>query len=94
MIRILIVEDERPIANLIDWNLTSYGYSCQKAYDGLTAANLITEHTYDLVLLDIMLPGIDGYSLLEQIQAHRDAGDLSHSQGLRGRPGPGTPGRG
>ena len=50
MIRILIVEDERPIANLIDWNLTSYGYSCQKAYDGLTAADLITEHTYDLVL--------------------------------------------
>ena len=68
MIRILIVEDERPIANLIDWNLTSYGYSCQKAYDGLTAADLITEHTYDLVLLDIMLPGIDGYSLLEQIK--------------------------
>ena len=68
MIRILIVEDERPISNLIDWNLTSYGYSCQKAYDGLTAADLITEHTYDLVLLDIMLPGIDGYSLLEQIK--------------------------
>lgn len=35
---------------------------------GLTAADLITEHTYDLVLLDIMLPGIDGYSLLEQIK--------------------------
>ena len=66
--RILIVEDERPISNLIDWNLTSYGYSCQKAYDGLTAADLITEHSYDLVLLDIMLPGIDGYSLLEQIK--------------------------
>ena len=68
MIRILIVEDERPIANLIDWNLTSYGYSCQKAYDGLTAADLILENSYDLILLDIMLPGIDGYSLLEQIK--------------------------
>ena len=68
MIRILIVEDERPIANLIDWNLTSYGYSCLKTYAGLPSADLITEHTYDLVLLDIMLPGIDGYSLLEQIK--------------------------
>lgn len=68
MIRILIVEDEKPIANLIDWNLTSCGYACQKAYDGLTAADLILESTYDLVLLDIMLPGIDGYSLLEQIK--------------------------
>lgn len=68
MIRILIVEDERPIANLIDWNLTSYGYSCQKVYDGLAAANLILENSYDLILLDIMLPGVDGYSLLEQIK--------------------------
>ena len=68
MIRILIVEDEKPIANLIDWNLTSCGYACQKAYDGLTAADLILENTYDLALLDIMLPGIDGYSLLEQIK--------------------------
>ena len=68
MIRILIVEDEKAIANLIDWNLTSCGYACQKAYDGLTAADLILESTYDLVLLDIMLPGIDGYSLLEQIK--------------------------
>ena len=68
MIRILIVEDEQPIANLIDWNLTDCGYSCRKAYDGLTAADLILENTYDLILLDIMLPGVDGYSLLEQIK--------------------------
>ena len=68
MYRILIVEDERPIANLIDWNLTSYGYSCQKVYDGLAAADLILENSYDLILLDIMLPGVDGYSLLEQIK--------------------------
>ena len=68
MIRILIVEDERPIANLIDWNLTSYGYSCQKVYDGLAAADLILENSYDLILLEIMLPGVDGYSLLEQIK--------------------------
>lgn len=68
MIRVLIVEDEKPIANLIDWNLTDYGYHCTKVYDGLEAADLILENTYDLILLDIMLPGADGYSLLEQIK--------------------------
>lgn len=68
MLKILIVEDERPIANLIDWNLSSCGYECQKVYDGLAAADLIAENLYDLILLDIMLPGIDGYSLLEQIK--------------------------
>lgn len=68
MIRILIVEDEKPIANLIDWNLTGCGYRCDKVYDGLEAADLILENTYDLILLDIMLPGVDGYSLLEQIK--------------------------
>ena len=68
MTKILIVEDEKPIANLIDWNLSASGYSCTRAYDGLTAADLIAEHSYDLVLLDIMLPGIDGYELLGQIK--------------------------
>ena len=49
MTKILIVEDERPIANLIDWNLSASGYQCTRAYDGNTAADLIMEHSYDLV---------------------------------------------
>ena len=93
MIRILIVEDEQPIANLIDWNLTDCGYSCRKAYDGLTAADLILENTYDLILLDIMLPGVDGYSLLEQIKPTGTPVHFSHGQGIGGRPGAWTPGR-
>lgn len=68
MTKILIVEDERPISNLIDWNLSACGYSCTRAYDGLAAADLLAEHDFDLVLLDIMLPGIDGYELLRQIK--------------------------
>lgn len=68
MTKILIVEDEKPIANLIDWNLSASGYSCTRAYDGLTAADLIAEHSYDLVLLDIMLPGIDGFELMDYIR--------------------------
>lgn len=68
MTKVLIVEDEKPIANLIDWNLTACGYTCTRAYDGTTAADLIQEHTYDLILLDVMLPGIDGFTLMEQIK--------------------------
>ena len=68
MTKILIVEDERPISNLIDWNLTASGYQCTRAYDGNAAADLLVEHSFDLVLLDIMLPGIDGYELLKQIK--------------------------
>ena len=65
MTKILIVEDERPIANLIDWNLSASGYQCTRAYDGNAAADLLVEHSFDLVLLDIMLPGINGYELLD-----------------------------
>ena len=68
MTKILIVEDEKPIANLIDWNLTACGYQCSKVYDGTAAADLIAERSFDLILLDLMLPGIDGYALLEQIR--------------------------
>ncbi len=66
--KILIVEDERPIANLIDLNLSSSGYRCCCAYDGVQAADLIESNSYDLILLDIMLPGINGFELLEQIR--------------------------
>ena len=68
MIKILIVEDEKSIANLIDWNLSGCGYSCECVYDGVRAADLIEENSYDLILLDIMLPGVDGFELLEQIR--------------------------
>ena len=53
MIKILIVEDEKSIANLIDWNLSGCGYSCECVYDGVRAADLIEENSYDLILLDI-----------------------------------------
>lgn len=68
MANILIVEDEEPISNLIRMSLHKTGYHCEQAFDGETAADLIEEHTYDLILLDIMLPGIDGYELLSYIR--------------------------
>lgn len=68
MIRILIIEDERPISDLIKMSLLSEGYHCTCAYDGQEAADIIENETFDLILLDIMLPKIDGYELLEYIK--------------------------
>lgn len=65
MIKILIAEDEEPIANLIQMNLKRVGYQCVWAPDGECAADKMMNEPFDLVLLDIMLPGIDGYELME-----------------------------
>ena len=66
---ILIVEDERPIADLIELTLTGAGYACEQANDGETAADLIAERDYELAILDIMLPKIDGYELLGYLRS-------------------------
>lgn len=68
MIKILIVEDEKPIANLIYMSLKDAGYICDCVHNGMDAANLIEQGGYDLILLDIMLPEVDGYELLEYIK--------------------------
>ncbi len=68
MIHILIVEDERAISDLIRLNLTRAGYECTVAYDGKRAADILESRDFDLVLLDIMLPYINGYELMEYIR--------------------------
>lgn len=71
MIRILIVEDERPISDLIKMSLLDEGYHCTCAYDGQEAADILEWENFDLILLDIMLPKIDGYELLEYIKLYQ-----------------------
>jgi DNA-binding response OmpR family regulator len=68
MIRILIVDDEKPICDLIDINLSAAGYQCKSVQDGLQAIELIEKERFDLILLDIMLPGADGFDIMEYIQ--------------------------
>lgn len=68
MLNLLIVEDEQAIANLIYVNLSDEGYRCTCAFDGKQGADLIEKEQFDLILLDIMLPDIDGYELLEYIK--------------------------
>lgn len=66
--KILIVEDEKAISNLIELNLRKEGYVCLAAYDGEQAARIIEVEHFDLILLDIMLPKINGYELMEYIR--------------------------
>lgn len=55
MIEILIVEDEKPISDLIRLNLMKAGYSCTCAFDGMEAADILEERNFDLIILDVML---------------------------------------
>ena len=68
MVKILVAEDEIAIAELIQLSLMDKGYDCTCVYDGKKAADMIERYNYDLILLDIMLPKIDGYELLEYIR--------------------------
>ena len=68
MIKILIVDDEKPICDLIDLNVSAAGYACSAVQDGLEAINRIENEKFDLILLDIMLPGADGYDVMEYIR--------------------------
>ena len=68
MVRILIVEDERPISELLRLSLTKAGYHCTCVYDGVQVADILEKQTFELILLDVMLPGIDGFSLMEYIR--------------------------
>lgn len=68
MIRVLIVDDEKPICDLIDMNLSAAGYVCRSVQDGLSAIELVEHESFDLLLLDIMLPGADGFDIMEYIR--------------------------
>lgn len=68
MNKILIVEDEQSIADMVKLCLSKNGYICEAVNDGMAAAKKIEEKLYDLVLLDIMLPDIDGYNLMDYIK--------------------------
>lgn len=69
--KILIVEDEQKIADTLQQGLTENGYFAEVAYNGNIGYKLFNQHTYNLVLLDINLPGIDGYKLCKIIRSSK-----------------------
>ena len=68
MNRILIIEDERDIADLIGFNLTRAGYEVLKAHDGIEGTEIALRERPDLIVLDLMLPGRDGYSVFRELR--------------------------
>ena len=68
MIKVLIVDDEKPICDLIDLNLSAAGYQCEAVQNGLEAITRIESDNFDLILLDVMLPGADGYDIMDYIR--------------------------
>lgn len=67
-ISILVVEDDEAISNLIKINLNMAGYESRQVFDGIEAFNLLKEESFDLILMDIMLPGMDGFELMKKIK--------------------------
>lgn len=72
MEKILVVDDEKPIVDILKYNLEKEGYRVVTAYSGDEALELVAQEAPDLILLDIMLPGKDGFTVCREIRAGQD----------------------
>lgn len=70
--RILVVEDEKKLAEVMKLYLKNEGYEVMNAYDGLSGETAIENETFDLIILDVMMPEKDGWSLLRKIKNKGD----------------------
>ncbi|KRN89343.1 response regulator YycF [Ligilactobacillus ceti] len=72
MKKILVVDDEKPISDIVKYNLTKEGYEVATAYDGEEALEQVEEFEPDLILLDLMLPKIDGLEVAREVRKTHD----------------------
>lgn len=70
--RVLVVDDEPRYLRLLEANLVTEGYDVVKASNGKDALDIFSRQKFDLVILDIMMPGIDGFTVCERIRAYSD----------------------
>ena len=91
-VRVLIVEDEKKVAAAVRRGLEAEGFAVDVALTGTDGLWMATEHPYDAIVLDIMLPGMNGYKVCEQLRDARqlDADPDADGQGRRVRPGRGA----
>ena len=76
MPKLLVVEDEKDINDMIVHNLEAAGYEVESVYDGDAALKMLEKYTFNLIILDILLPGIDGWELCQNIRSSRDNGNI------------------
>ncbi|WPX08907.1 response regulator [Anaerocellum danielii] len=69
---ILVVDDEKPIVDIIKFNLEKEGYKVTASYDGEDALNRIKSENFDMVLLDVMLPKLDGFTVCKKVREFSD----------------------
>ena len=94
--KILVIEDEKNIVDILVFNLIREGYDTLEAYDGATGLRLALEQDPDLILLDLMLPEMDGFEVCRRLRgegratpvimltARLEAGDTVHLSGAGG----------
>ena len=70
--KVIIIEDDKDISELIAYNLRKEGFSVVQSYDGLKAREKLNSAHFDIVILDIMLPGIDGFDICKEFNENKD----------------------
>ncbi|MEM0011514.1 MAG: response regulator [Candidatus Bathyarchaeia archaeon] len=74
--KILVVDDERPIVRLVQVNLEHAGYEVVTAYDGREALEKVEQEKPDLIILDVMMPQMDGFEVIQRLQANPKTRDI------------------
>ena len=69
---VLIVEDEKRLRDIVRDYFTGHGLDCDLARDGAEALDLLRDHDYDAILLDILMPGLDGFAVCEAVRRSDD----------------------
>jgi len=74
--KILVVDDERHIVRLVEVNLTRAGYDVATAYDGIEALEVVKKARPDMIVLDVMMPRMDGFEVLKRLQADEETQNI------------------